>query len=646
LSFRFRTLTLNCRKSREIIDLSSQISFFHGPISAGKSSIARLIDFCLGGDLERTPAIKQELVSVQLSALIGEYDVLLEREAENSNQLQVNWKDSEGVLQRILAPIRPSKDSIWGDKIFNISDLIFHFLGIQPIKVRRSERDPNSQLVSLSFRDIMWYCYLEQNRLDSSFYNLESPILKEKSRYAIRFVIGAFSEKMSQLESQLYEIRDMRSRKNEESKQIRSFLEQFGYSSDSAITGNIEQARKSLQLDMANLQKIQEGYTQETHFADRLRDQLRKLGDQLSMEEQVLNDLNKRIEEQESLKAEILTAKAKLARSESARNVLAGLSFENCPACGIKVTVKESDKTCTLCKEQLGGPAEPFLVQEDVVRHDLDSRIQELDEVLEEHIKNRAVQERKLVGVRKEKEALDKELDGELKRYDSRFLAGSLEIERRIAATEERVRNLEGILEMPKALSKLEQETDKLAAEEESLKRSILKEKEALETSRKYAGEIEENFLQSLVTSKVPGVKETDTVRINPVTWIPDILVGGNETNRWNFDNAGSGGKKTLLNVCYALAVHRVAASHNLPLPSFLIIDTPMKNIGEEVNRDIFEAFYTHLYALAEGPLSNMQFIIIDKEYFPPKSKEISVRERYMTQEPEHPPLIPYYYGP
>jgi hypothetical protein len=95
------------------------------------------------------------------------------------------------------------------------------------------------------------------------------------------------------------------------------------------------------------------------------------------------------------------------------------------------------------------------------------------------------------------------------------------------------------------------------------------------------------------------------------------------------------------------LAVHEVASRHNLHLPNFLIIDTPMKNIGEDVNQDIFEAFYNHLYDLAQGSLSNTQFIIIDKEYFPPKSKEISIKERYMTQDdPEHPPLIPYYHGP
>ena len=57
MKIRFSRLIMNCRESVEEIDLSAQISLFHGKISAGKSSIVRLIDFCLGGDLERTPAL-------------------------------------------------------------------------------------------------------------------------------------------------------------------------------------------------------------------------------------------------------------------------------------------------------------------------------------------------------------------------------------------------------------------------------------------------------------------------------------------------------------------------------------------------------------------------------------------------------------
>jgi len=75
-----RALVLQCRQNREVIEFSPQVSFFHGQISAGKSSIARLVDFCLGGKFERTPALAQELVSVELTVSIGKYEAVFQRE--------------------------------------------------------------------------------------------------------------------------------------------------------------------------------------------------------------------------------------------------------------------------------------------------------------------------------------------------------------------------------------------------------------------------------------------------------------------------------------------------------------------------------------------------------------------------------------
>ncbi len=57
MKIKFQKLVLLCKKSEEVIDFSRQITYFHGQISAGKSSIVRLIDYCLGGDLEKTPAL-------------------------------------------------------------------------------------------------------------------------------------------------------------------------------------------------------------------------------------------------------------------------------------------------------------------------------------------------------------------------------------------------------------------------------------------------------------------------------------------------------------------------------------------------------------------------------------------------------------
>jgi rubrerythrin len=653
MNMKFRTLTLQCRKSKEIIEFSPQISFFHGQISTGKSSIAHLIDFCLGCDTAKigTPAINQELVSVELTAQIGEYNVLFEREAKESNLIQVTWQDAVGRSASVLAPIQASSGAgpIWDDNIFNLTDLIFYLFEITPIKVKRSKRDQDSPLVRLSFRDIMWYCYLDQDHLDSSFFKLEDTFRSLKSRDVMRFVVGFYTERLNDLEINLEEIKDQRAGKLEAAEQLRISLQELGYGSESKITDEIRDATEELRKAKSEQLKLRKGYVENTHFADRLRKQLRALSVRLAREEQALTDLNERIDEQKTLKAELLSAKFKLARAKSASTVLSGVSFEFCPLCGMEIGTANQDDAdvCPLCGKRPSTSQDRITPQEEMLRHDLDSRIEELDESVQRHVESLRKQKLIVSELREEKGLLDEQLKEELENYDSTYLASSREVERRIATLQERLRGLDRILRIPKAIARLEEEADRLIGEEERLKREIQAEKANLTSADQYIQDIEDFFLQSLIEVGVPGVGPDDHVELNRRTWIPSVLPEGEEALKWDFYNAGSGGKKTLFNVCYALAVHRVAAEHDLPLPTFLIIDTPMKNIDRDVNRDIFVAFYRYVYDLVIGPLSNTQFIIINGECVSPRYKDIIFKERYMSNDdPEYPPLISYYRGP
>lgn len=240
------TLTLQCRQSREVISFSPQITFFHGQVASGKSSVARLIDFCLGGVVERTPAIRQEMVSVELAATLGEYEVVFLRALDENTSVQVTWRGSSGGAT-VRAPLDAGTNPIWENGIFNLSDLIFHLLGVSPPRVRKNKRDPDASLVRLSFRDILWYCYLAQDDMDSSFFNLEGGWKQAKSRDAIRFVIGFFSTRLNELELALETVTDDRYGKLATAKQIREFLGGHGMGTVDEIRFEAEKARLDMQ---------------------------------------------------------------------------------------------------------------------------------------------------------------------------------------------------------------------------------------------------------------------------------------------------------------------------------------------------------------------------------------------------------------
>ena len=158
------------------------------------------------------------------------------------------------------------------------------------------------------------------------------------------------------------------------------------------------------------------------------------------------------------------------------------------------------------------------------------------------------------------------------------------------------------------------------------------------------AKERSRRFKQIMLTVGFPGVSDEDEVIIDPRNWKPMVVHGEQE---WGFWDTGSGGKKTLFNVCYALAVHSVARKRGLPIPTILIIDSPTKNISEDENPDLVRSLYAEIYRLAMADDGEqMQFLLIDSDLVQPEDELPGYSERRMAGVPDAPSLISYYRGP
>ena len=175
------TLILLCKRSEERIPFSPRLSFFHGEMSTGKSTIAELIDYCLGGSLQKTPAIQSELVGAQLQVKVGETMLLIERNPATTTTAEVTW-EGEGESGRENLPLAAGAHPVVGDDIYNYSDFLLRHLGSPLLKVRKRKGDPDSALQRLSFRDFYKFCYLDQPDLDSSFFSLINPFVRKNPK--------------------------------------------------------------------------------------------------------------------------------------------------------------------------------------------------------------------------------------------------------------------------------------------------------------------------------------------------------------------------------------------------------------------------------------------------------------------------------
>jgi hypothetical protein len=156
---------------------------------------------------------------------------------------------------------------------------------------------------------------------------------------------------------------------------------------------------------------------------------------------------------------------------------------------------------------------------------------------------------------------------------------------------------------------------------------------------------IADAFKQIMVAVGFPGVEEGDRIDIDPQHWRPRVFHGEQD---WSFWDTGSGGRKTLFNVCYALAIHTVALNRAMPVPTLLVIDSPTKNISDDENPELVSRLYEEIYRLArdERGSGSVQFLLIDSDLVEPTWPVSGFESRRMAGEPDAPRLIPYYVGP
>lgn len=639
----FDKLLVICKKEVEEIDLSHQITFFHGKIGSGKSTIARLIDFCFGGKLENTSAINSEFISAKLFLHIEDKSVVLERKKNDSSVIIV-WKENEELF-RLNAPIAGDSNAIYKEDIYNLNDVIFYLLKMSPLKIAKNN-NPDSRLERLSIRNFFWYSYLKQERLDSTFFRFEEPFHAKRSKEVLKFVLGYFTEKLNDLEILISSVREVKRVKQSTIEELNAFLEKYDYSGDS-INSQLEEAKEELKKYETEKDTQQINYVEETHASDRTRIKLFRVNEKIQSQQSQFEELRKRINSQKSLKAELISSAFKLDRVSSANKIFTGLTFNFCPCCGEVLEAIKNEDSCNVCGKIIRKNDIGDVQKIQMIKIDVDTRINDVNNSIEIHEQELIKLEKEIRNTIYKKSELDRALNDELKVYESANLSNFRETENKIAQLRERVRNLLKQSLLPKEITKIQQDIDGLKEKEDKLTEDILKERVKLNTSDHFLSELEMAFAETLAQVGMPGFnKNTDSVKINRRNWSVKIVSKDNEYE-WGFDDAGSGGKKTLFNVCFLLAVHIVAETNDLPLPTFMIIDTPMKNIDKTVNQELFENFYKYLYSLINSTLSKTKVIIIDNSIIKPeKDENIDFSSRYLTPDDDkNPPLISYYRG-
>ncbi|MEM9670187.1 MAG: AAA family ATPase [Pseudomonadota bacterium] len=642
---KLKSLKLLCKEDEEFQQFGERLSFFHGEMSTGKSSIVELVKFCFGGRLVRTPAISSEVLSVQLVISIFEIDYLLERSVTGGSSVDVSWQWRDST-ERIAFPISAGAAPILDDDVYNLSDFLMKKIGFGVIKVPARKTDPDSNLHRLSFRDFYRLCYLDQDELDSSFFLLEQPIRREKTRDVLKFTLGFQSERLTVLQQELSEIRQKQRDLRGAADQIDEFLADYGFNSEKEIDAQIDVVNSQAE-SLENQRSMQFESSGKVEFISD-SDKLRANELEITHKEKTaaILDIQSRISEQEALTAELISIKIKAARSSAATEILERAGFNACPQCGATIAKPSNEEHCSLCKEPLGPDQAHTSINVALIDQDLSERIDDLRSSLRRLKQSLARQNRLVSKVQAERLEIQQKIESARADIESEYMQRARRVESQLGELNERRRQLSRVKAMPAEIERRRSTADQLSERISKLLRQIEAERKKFEKGKLNLVALEQNFHGILKAIHFPEISDQDFVRINPNTWLPQIWPGGNEDRAWSFADAGSGGKKVLFKTAFALALHKTASEMDLPLPRLFIIDSTMKNITPDINKDVFHHFYKEMYRLFGDELSDWQCVIVDQTFAAFPEQLTGTMDRRMTKnDPDNPPLISYYSG-
>jgi hypothetical protein len=643
-----KLLELHFRKSVERIEFD-HVNFFWGKIGAGKSSIARLIDYCLGADMNLTPALQLEFVQAVLSLEVEDRRLTIYRERGSSNVV-ATWKEGEETLE-VLIPARNADGiAVPGSAIEVLSDLVFHLAKLPAPMVRKGRRTAEPSMVRLSLRDLLRFCYIDQDEIDSDFFRLDLEgdwARRAKSVDAMRFILGYHQDQVAVLETALQAIHEQKMGARAAAEALTKVLEESGFANPAEIDIRIEMlnARRDRVRESATTARQQRGGS--GHAVDALRERGRSLSNDVQGLEEMFQAVHQRGEDTERHLNELQMLSVRFSRTKSARNLLAAVDFSDCPRCTLTLPIWPEGH-CSLCGQVESEHPHNHMSNE-VVEADLKVRLSELQETRQGLKQQEKRIARQLELTKIEKTFVDQSLNERMREYDSAFLSQAIEFERQATVLEQQVGFLISYRKLPERLAELLQTADSLQAKESELRAQLVREREKAFKDRSNLEDLEKLFLDCLVRSAFPGVNATYKVTIDPRSLVPEVApTDAADFAVTSFANMGSGGMKSIFKACYALAIHRLATKTGAALPPLLILDSAMKNVSERENIELYQAFYSMVYELAADELKETQFILIDKELFPaPEETELIIRTRHMAPgSRDYPPLVPYYEVP
>ncbi|UGQ14865.1 AAA family ATPase [Yinghuangia sp. ASG 101] len=574
-----------------------------GPIGTGKSSLLMLIKHVLGGSAMLTPAVRDNVLSVQAEIEAGDERVVLKRALLGHASAYVEVRESRSLtLERTL------RVGAAGDEP-SVSDYLLDAIGF-PREQVAARREGVAAPQNLTFNDLFMYVYVQAREIDRQVVGHLEGWFEPKRKELFRLMFGLTDSELMDLKLQASKLKDEVKDRDTERMNVARFLEASDARTDDELRAELVELRGTLERAQEALESLRGELVQENAADTALRSELaaavadaRLSQDQMAAAHEVLGS-------RRAIIAQLQVDLARLERSGSAVSHLTPFDYVTCPRCTQPLTARTvPEGHCLVCcqPDPVNDDADAALGEaraELVKQLEEATRLEADDLALRERAQDRAqVADLRVMLLRRQLDARTR--DAVAPRFDA--VADASARVAMLKAAIDAVTSLRDTWARVRAIAKA-------VSELKSTQRTVakkIKERNALFAARRaLVVELSMEFDELLEAWRLPWKQ---SACIDTDTFLPIVNDAPFEAQQ-----ASGGGIATSINVAYSLSLLTFSVDHpDVLVPSLLIVDSPRKAFGNnDRDRQAAEQIYSRFRTLAEtyGEQGRLQLIIADND--------------------------------
>jgi hypothetical protein len=602
------------------------ISTIAGEIATGKTSVLEFINFCLGGS--RHPVhieVRRQARSALLEIAVNGQIVVIERPLFDRDEVAFVHNCTLEELLSATPHRKTGKVITPAASDDSLSAYLLSQVGLGGISLKEAPSQLSSGIDPLSFRDLMWLCYLTARRAGSDYLLHEDERMQElKLRQVVEVVFDVHEDQLAKLSQALKQLEEEGARLRAEIASLERFLAEEEIPTPIELGAQLSEVEQRDQQTADELARITVQMRAQSEFAEGLRAEH-------SEHQREASTSGGAVRYQETLLRRLIPLQTQYAEDEQkfrffdeAQALFDPLSLVICPAClqSLPEPLSSEGDTCSLCHQALATDvSEPVEVRAEL--NAIRARKREIDRYLDEVRAGLDEAQAAHARARAAEDESQRRLDDKVAQSLSPFIAQRDQLVRQRELARARKEDIERQLRWHAALDGRRVDQVRLQEQATSLRQQIRDFEEGRVSKQDVVADLSRRFDQILRSFDYPKLEDPEPPYLDQ-HFVPHV-------RGTSYRAITSAGALTLIALAWQLAVFERAVELGHPHPGFLLIDSPQQGLmtqpDEYTDEQIRLNVWNYLLAWSAGTGRSAQIVIVDNA--PPAAADETVVVRY-----------------